>query len=133
MGDSNQKTALARINPPPLAPVSNDDLLEWSNFKTVQYWTEVDHATAYACIDTDKETTMIKSNSQLRLIVKSPIPSTRLTDTSGNPSESYHWRHMAAVRREWQHEFSLPYVNDVDFPLSEIMRIETRVRRELYP
>jgi hypothetical protein len=40
---------------------------------------------------------------------------------------------MAAVRREWQQEFWLPFVNDVDFPLSEIMSIETRVRRELYP
>jgi len=76
---------------------------------------------------------MRKSNSQLRLIVKSSMQSTQLTDTAGNPSESFHWRHMAAVRREWQHEFSLPYVNDVDFPLSEIVSIETRVRRELYP
>ena len=76
---------------------------------------------------------MRKTNSQLRLIVDSPIPSDRLTDTSGNPSETYHWRHMAAVRREWQQEFSLPYVTDVDFPLSEIMSIETRVKRELYP
>jgi hypothetical protein len=76
---------------------------------------------------------MKKSNRQLRLIVNSPMPSTRLTDTAGNPSESYYWRHMAAVRREWQHEFSLPYANDIDFPLSEILSIETRVRRELYP
>ena len=102
----------------------------------VQYWTELDSATAYDCIYTDKRTTMRKRNSQLRLIVESPLPSDRLTDTSGNPSETYHWRHMAAVRREWQHEFLLPYVphvNDADFPLSEIMRIETRVKRELYP
>lgn len=76
---------------------------------------------------------MRKSNSRLKLIVDKPIPSIRLTDTSGNPSESYHWRHMAAVRREWQHEFRLPQVEDVDFPLSEIMSIETQVRRELYP
>lgn len=76
---------------------------------------------------------MRKSNSRLKLIVDNPIPSIRLTDTSGNPSESYHWRHMAAVRREWQHEFRLPQVEDVDFPLSEIMSIETQVRRELYP
>ncbi len=39
---------------------------------------------------------------------------------------------MAAVRREWKHEFWLSYVNDVEFPLSEIMSIETRVRREFY-
>lgn len=76
---------------------------------------------------------MRKSNSRLRLIVESPIPPTRFTDTSGNPSESYHWRHMAAVRREWQYEFRLPQVDDLEYPLSEIMSIETRVRRELYP
>ena len=76
---------------------------------------------------------MRKTNRQLRLIVESPVPSTRLTDTSGNPSETYHWSQMEAVRREWQEEFSLPYVNDVDFPLAEIVSIETRVKRELYP
>lgn len=76
---------------------------------------------------------MRKSNKQLRLIVSSPVPSTRLTDTSGNPSESYHWRQMAAVRREWQQEFWRPYVNAFELTLSEIMSIETRVRRELYP
>lgn len=77
--------------------------------------------------------TMRKSNKQLRLIVSSPVPSTRLTDTSGNPSESYHWRQMAAVRREWQQELWRPYVNAFELTLSEIMSIETRVRRELYP
>lgn len=76
---------------------------------------------------------MRKSNKQLRLIVSSPVPSTRLTDTAGNPSESYHWRQMAAVRREWQQEFWRPYVNASELTLSEIMTIETRVRRELYP
>jgi hypothetical protein len=73
------------------------------------------------------------SNSQLRLIAKSSIPPIRLTDTAGNPSESYHWRHMAAVRREWQHEYCQPYVNAFELTLSEIRSIETRVRRELYP
>lgn len=76
---------------------------------------------------------MRKSNSQLRLIAKSSMPSTRLTDTSGNPSESYHWGHMAAVRREWQHEYCRPYVNASELTLSEIRSIETQVRRELYP
>ena len=61
------------------------------------------------------------------------MPSTRLTDTSGNPSESYHWGHMAAVRREWQLEFWSPTVNGFELTLSEIRSIETRVRRELYP
>ena len=76
---------------------------------------------------------MRNSNSQLRLIAKSSIPPIRLTDTSGNPSESYHWGHMAAVRREWQHEYCRPYVNTFELTLSEIRSIETRVRRELYP
>lgn len=76
---------------------------------------------------------MRKANTQLRLIVNSPARSIHLTDTSGNPSESYHWRQMAAVRREWQHEFRRPNVDAFEVTLSEIMSIETRVRRELYP
>lgn len=76
---------------------------------------------------------MGKSNSQLRLIAKSSMPSSRLTDTSGNPSESYHWGHMAAVRREWRDEFWSPSVNAFELTPSEISSIEMRVRRELYP
>ena len=76
---------------------------------------------------------MRKSNSQLRLIAKSPVSSTTLTDASGNPSESYHWRHMATVRREWQHEFWRPTMNPFELTLSEIVGIEVRVRKELYP
>jgi len=76
---------------------------------------------------------MRRTNSQLALVANSPAASTKLTDTSGNPSESYHWRHMATVRREWQHEFWRPCVNAFELTLSEIMSIETRVRRELYP
>ena len=71
--------------------------------------------------------------SQLRVIAGSPVPSTRLTDTSGNPSESYHWRHMAEVRREWQHEFWLPSVDAFELTLAEVMSIEMQVRMELYP
>jgi hypothetical protein len=73
------------------------------------------------------------NNSQLRVIVSSPAPSTRMTDTSGNPSESYHWGHMATVRREWRHEFCLPNVDAFELTLADITRIETQVRRELYP
>jgi hypothetical protein len=73
------------------------------------------------------------TNSQLRLISKSTEPSTQLTDTSGNPSESYHWSHMAAVRREWQYEFWRPCVNAFELTLSEVMSIERHVRKELYP
>jgi len=76
---------------------------------------------------------MRKSNTRLKLIFESPAPSTQLTDTSGNPSETYHWRHMATVRREWQHEFWRPYVSAFELTLSEILSIESRVRRELYP
>ena len=72
------------------------------------------------------------ANSQLKLIRNSLVPATHLTDTSGNPSESYHWNHMAAVRNEWQHEFWLPCVK-AEMTLSEIMSIERHVRKELYP
>ena len=71
--------------------------------------------------------------SQLRIIARSAAPSTRLTDTSGNPSESYDWRHMAEVRREWQHEFWLPFVDTFELTVAEVRSIEMRVRRELYP
>ena len=76
---------------------------------------------------------MRRNNRLLRLIVDAPGVSTQLTDTSGNPSESYHWRQMAAVRSEWQHEFWRPSVNRIELTLAEITNIETRVRRELYP
>jgi hypothetical protein len=75
---------------------------------------------------------MIRNNSQLKP-ASSPMASTSLTDTSGNPSESYHWRQMAAVRQEWQHEFWRPYANALELTLAEITGIEMRVRRELYP
>lgn len=76
---------------------------------------------------------MRRNNSQLRVIASSPAPTTKLTDTAGNPSESYHWRHMAEVRREWRHEFWRPSEDTFDLTLAEITRIETQVRRELYP
>lgn len=76
---------------------------------------------------------MRKPNRQLRFIANSLAPPTRVSDTSGNPSESYHWRHMAAVRREWIHEFWLPRAYVPELTLSEIVNIETRVRKELYP
>lgn len=76
---------------------------------------------------------MRRNNSQLRIITDSPVSSAILTDTSGNPSESYHAGHMAVVRQEWQQEFWLPSVNAFELPLSEIISIERRVRRELYP
>lgn len=75
----------------------------------------------------------MRKNAQLKLIVRSPAPSSQLTDTSGNPSESYHWRHMAAVLQEWRHEFWHPTMNPNELTLAEIVGIETRVRKELYP
>ena len=76
---------------------------------------------------------MTRNNRQLRLIADTPAASNKLTDTSGNPSESYHWNQMAAVREEWQNEFWRPGVNRFELTLAEITNIETRVRRELYP
>jgi hypothetical protein len=76
---------------------------------------------------------MRRNNTNLKPIADIPSEQTRLTDAAGNPSESYHWRHMAAVRREWEHEFWRPRVNAFELTLFEIMSIERRVRRELYP
>jgi hypothetical protein len=79
---------------------------------------------------------MRKNKNQLKVIARSSSPQTSRTDTSGNPSESYHWGHMATVRREWQHQFRQPYVNAVNAlepTLFEITSTEMRVRTELYP
>ena len=76
---------------------------------------------------------MRRTDNQLRLVANSVAASAKLSDTSGNPSESYHWRHMATVRREWQHEFWRPTMNPFRLTLSEIVGIEARVRKELYP
>ena len=76
---------------------------------------------------------MRRTNRQLRLVADPSVQSTRLTDTSGNPSESYHWKQLAAIHREWQQEFWRPNVNGFEVTLSEITNIESQVRRELYP
>jgi hypothetical protein len=76
---------------------------------------------------------MRRTNTSLRLTADIPVSLTTLTDTSGNPSESYHWRHMAAVRREWQREFWRPNANAFEMTIPEIISIERRVREELYP
>jgi hypothetical protein len=79
---------------------------------------------------------MMKKNKNNLKIAKKPAPQINCTDTSGNPSESYHWGHMATVRREWQHQFRQPYVtavNALEPTLSEITSTEMRVRTALYP
>jgi len=76
---------------------------------------------------------MRKSNRQLRIVVSNAVPSTQLTDTSGNPSETYRWSHMAAVRREWRQQFCHRYVETPSATLTEMRSIEARVRSALYP
>jgi hypothetical protein len=76
---------------------------------------------------------MRRTNNQLTLLSNSLAASAKLTDTSGNPSESYHWRHMATVRRDWQHEFWCPSVNQLELTPGERVGIEAQVRKELYP
>jgi hypothetical protein len=76
---------------------------------------------------------MRRNNRRLRLIAGAAAASPNLTDTCGNPSESYHWGHLAAVRREWLHEFWRPHVDAFPMTLAEIRTIESQVRRELYP
>ena len=81
----------------------------------------------------DRENAMMRNNRQLRFIAGTPAASTKVTDTSGNPSESYDWKQMDAVREEWQNEFWRPSLDGFELTLAEITNIETRVRRELYP
>ena len=76
---------------------------------------------------------MRRTNNQLKIIPDSTRACTKLTDTSGNPSESYHWSQIAAVWEESQHEFGRPYKNGFEVSLAEITSIETQVRKELYP
>jgi len=76
---------------------------------------------------------MRKKKIQIQVIARIPAPPTRWTDTSGNPSESYHWGHMATVRREWQHQFRQEYMNVLEPTLLEITSTEMRVRTALYP
>ena len=76
---------------------------------------------------------MRRNNRELEVVTDVAAASTNLTDTSGNPSESYHWGHLAAVRRECLHEFWRPRVDVFEMTLAEIRTIESQVRRELYP
>jgi len=75
----------------------------------------------------------MRTNNQLRLVADSPPASAKMTDTAGNPSESYHRRHMATVLREWQNEFWCPAMNPLELPVDDRVGIEARVRKELYP
>jgi hypothetical protein len=76
---------------------------------------------------------MRRTNKQLRPVANSLAASTKRTDTSGNPSESYDWSHMATVLREWQHEFWCPMIIPLEKTLDDRVGIEARVRKELYP
>ena len=76
---------------------------------------------------------MRKNKGQLKVIDDAPRLPIKRTDTSGNPSESYHWGHMAAVRREWLHQFGDLRNSASDLTVIEIRSIEARVRKELYP
>lgn len=71
--------------------------------------------------------------SQLGVAVSSPALSAQLTDTSGNPSESFYRGHMAAVRREWRQQFGHRAVATPETTVSEMRSIEARVRKSLYP
>ena len=79
---------------------------------------------------------MKRNKNQFKVIARGPAPLAIGSDTSGNPSESYHWGHMATVRREWQHQFRQPYVTAVSAlepTLLEITSTEMWVRTALYP
>jgi len=89
---------------------------------------------SYAHEEYTREKPMRRYNTELRAITDGPVSSTNFTDTCGNPSESYHWKQMAALRQEWQYEFRSPEAVDAyELTLTEIRSIETQVRRELYP
>ena len=76
---------------------------------------------------------MKNSQSKLRLVPGNPGSSNKQTDTSGNPSETYHWAQLTAVRQERQHQFRYPYLNMLQPTSTEMTSVERRVREELYP
>ena len=76
---------------------------------------------------------MRKNKDQPKFTVDAPALPIKRTDTSGNASESDPWGHMAAVRREWLHQFRHPRKSASDLTLIEIRSIEAQVRKELYP
>ena len=76
---------------------------------------------------------MRRNNRKLKLLAEAATESANLTDTSGNPSESYHWQHLASVRREMLYEYRHPHADSFEMTLTEMRRIEAQVRRELYP
>ena len=76
---------------------------------------------------------MIRTNNQLNLIANRVAAETKLTDTSCNPSESYDWRRMATMLREWRHEFWRLNMKPLELTLDDRVCIEARVRKELYP
>jgi hypothetical protein len=76
---------------------------------------------------------MMRKTNQLNVVVSGLAAENRLKDTAGSPSESYDWRHMANVLREWRHEFWRPFIKRLDLTRAERVSIEARVRKELYP
>ena len=76
---------------------------------------------------------MRKSRGRLEVIDDAPALPVKRTDTSGSASKSYYWGHLAAVRREWLHQFGRLRKRASDLTLIEIRNIEARVRKELYP
>jgi len=76
---------------------------------------------------------MRKNESRLKVGAGAPTLPIKRTDTSGNSGEAYRRGPLAAVRREWLHQFGRLRKSAPDLTLAEIKSIEARVRKELYP
>lgn len=81
----------------------------------------------------DLKGSMRKSDGQPGIVVSSHARTLKFTDTSGNPSESYFWSHLAAVRRELKNQFCPRYVEVSEMKITEMRNIEAQVRKTLYP
>ena len=74
---------------------------------------------------------MRRDNRQPDSLPMPPVKSTKLSDTSGNPSESYDWRQLAVVRQEWQQAFRYPYVNRFELTLAELRTLNRELEGAL--
>lgn len=75
----------------------------------------------------------MREKSELRRIASNPALPTKLTEMPVTPGESFRLRRMVAACRGWRHLVLHQYMKLQELTPTEIVSIEARVRKELYP
>jgi hypothetical protein len=75
----------------------------------------------------------MREKSELRRFTSNPALPARLTEMSVAPGGSFRLRRMLEVWREWRHLVLHQYMKLQELTSAEIVSIEARVRKELYP